>query len=100
MRRRFSEQELLGRPLSGEQKRELLALMDKGDEDIDTSDIPEVRELPPGAVRGASHRGRGIQLREDLHAYFSAVAVRKGVPLNDLINDILSKEVAIVEAVK
>lgn len=100
MLKRFSEQELLGRPLSEDQKRELLALMDKREEDIDTSDIPEVRELPPGAVRGRFHRGRAVHLTEELHAYFSAVAERKGVSLNDLINDILSKEIAIVEAVK
>jgi len=100
MLKQFSEEELLGRPLSEDQKRELLALMDKRDEDIDTSDIPEVRELPARAVRGRFHRGRAVHLTEELHAYFSAIAERKGVSMNDLINDILSKEIAIVEAVK
>jgi hypothetical protein len=100
MLKQFSEKELLGRPLSEDQKRELLALMDKRDEDIDTSDIPEVRELPPDAVRGSFHRGRAVHLTAELHAYFSAVAERKGISLSDLINDILSKEIAIVETVK
>src|SRR2546425_99247 len=100
MLKRFSEDELLGRPLSEEQKKELLALMDKRDEDIDTSDIPEVRELPPGAVRGRFHRGCNVYLTEELHAYFSAIAARKGVLMNDLINEILSKEIAIMETVK
>ena len=100
MLKQFSEEELLGKPLSEEQKRELLALMDKRDEDIDTSDIPEVQELPPTAVRGRFHRGRAIELTRELHVYFSAIAGRKGVSLNDLINDILTKEVAIMESVK
>jgi len=51
MLKQFSDEELLGNPLSEEQKKELLALMDLRDEDIDTSDIPEVRELPPDATR-------------------------------------------------
>jgi len=49
MLKRYSEHELLGHPLSDLQKQELLALMDKPDEDIDVSDIPEIREIPPGA---------------------------------------------------
>jgi uncharacterized DUF497 family protein len=52
MLKQFSEEELLRRPLSPEQKAEVLALMDVRDEDIDTSDIPEVKELPPGTVPG------------------------------------------------
>jgi len=100
MLKRFSEQELLGRPLSEDQKKELLALMDQRDEDIDTSDIPEVRELPSNAVRGRFHRRHAVYLTEELQAYFAAIADRKGVSLNDLINDILSKEIAIVEVVK
>ncbi len=55
MLRQFTEEELLWKPLSEEQKRELLALMDERDEDIDTSDIPEVREVPPSTVRGKFH---------------------------------------------
>ncbi len=100
MLKQFSEHELLGKPLSEDQKKELLALMDKRDDDIDTSDIPEVLELPPNTVRGRFHGGRTVHLTDELHAYFAAVAERKGISLNDLINDILSKEIAIVEAVK
>lgn len=44
--KQFSEEDLLGRPLSEQQKEELLALMEMRDEDIDTSDIPEVRGVP------------------------------------------------------
>jgi len=57
MRKEFSEEELLGKPLSEQQKRELLALMEKPDEEIDVLDIPEVKELPPG---GGSKRARRL----------------------------------------
>jgi len=39
-------------------------------------------------------------LSDELHAYLSTVAMRRGVSLNDLVNNVLSKEVAIVEALK
>jgi hypothetical protein len=53
--------------------------MDTRDEDIDTSGIREVRELPQGAVRGKFYPARTVHLREEMHAYFSAIAARKGV---------------------
>lgn len=52
MRRRFGDAELLGKPLSEKQKSEIARAQSARDDDIDTSDIPEVRELPAGAVRG------------------------------------------------
>jgi DNA-binding XRE family transcriptional regulator len=52
MLKRFREEELLGKPLSEKQKREIARAQTARDEDIDTSDIPETRVLPPGAVRG------------------------------------------------
>jgi hypothetical protein len=39
-------------------------------------------------------------LTDELHAYLSTVAMRRGVPLDDLVNSVLSKEIAIVEALK
>jgi hypothetical protein len=51
MLKRFREEELLGKPLTGKQKSEI-ARQSARDEDIDTADIPETRELPAGAVRG------------------------------------------------
>ena len=50
MLKRFREEELLGRPLSEKQKKEIARAQSSRDEDIDTSDIPEVRELPAGRV--------------------------------------------------
>lgn len=100
MLKRFSEDDLLGKPLTEDQKREVLALMAMPEEYIDTSDIPEVQELPANTVRGNLFRGGTVSLSKGLHAYFSAIAARKGVSLDDLINDILAKEIAIMEAVK
>jgi len=70
------------------------------DEDIDYSDIPPIREIPANAVRGRFYRGHAIFLTDELHAYLSTVAMRRGVPLDDLVNSVLSKEIAIVEALK
>lgn len=52
MLKRFREEELLGKPLSEKQKREIARAQSGGDDDIDISDIPEAREIPAGAVRG------------------------------------------------
>jgi putative transcriptional regulator len=52
MLKRFREEELLGKPLSEKQKREIARAQTAQDEDIDTSEITELRELPAGAVRG------------------------------------------------
>jgi putative transcriptional regulator len=52
MLKRFRDDELLGRALSEKQKREIARAQSAPDENIDTSDIPEIRKLPAGAVRG------------------------------------------------
>jgi len=100
MLKQFSEEELLGKPLSEEQKKELLALQEMREEDIDFSDIPEVLTLPAGAVRGKFYRGPMVFLTEDLRRYFCDLSRRKGVPLNDLVNETLAKAVAVAEVVK
>ena len=56
--------EELRKPLTDQQKREIRALEDMPDSEIDTSDIPEITELPPGAVRGLFYRGSMIRLPE------------------------------------
>jgi hypothetical protein len=100
MLKQFSEEELFRRPLSPGQKAELLALMDVRDEDIDTTDIPEVKEIPPGTVPGLFYRGGMVRLRGELRTYFADIARRKGVPINDLVNETLEKAVAIAEVAK
>jgi hypothetical protein len=74
--------------------------MDVRDEDIDTTDIPEVKEIPPGTVPGLFYRGGMVRLREELRTYFADIARRKGVPINDLVNETLEKAVAIAEVAK
>jgi hypothetical protein len=86
--------------LSETQREDILAVTGQRDEDIDYSDIPPIREIPANAVRGRFYRGHAIYLTDELHAYLSTIAVRRGVSLDDLVNNVLSKEVAIVEALK
>ena len=98
----YSDTELLGKPLSPQQKTELLGLMDQRDEDIDLSDIPEIREIPPDAVRGKFYKpgAKGhlpIYLTDDLEAHLLAAAKRQGVTLNDLVNNLLGTIVAAVK---
>src|SRR4051794_41093090 len=83
MVKRYSEEELLGKRLSDEQKAELLALAEKGDDEIDTSDIPEVQELPSGTVRGGRYAARTVHLTAELHRYVSTIAAQKGISLTD-----------------
>jgi len=89
--------------LSEQQKRDILAAIDRHDEDIDLSDIPEITEIPPNAIRGKDwkrHRGDTIVLNDDIHAYFSDVADRKNISINDVVNEMLTKEIAVLETVK
>jgi hypothetical protein len=85
---------------SDAQHEDILALTNQLDEDIDYSDIPPIREIPEGAVRGRFYRGNAIYLNDDLHAYFSTVAMRRGVSLNELVNNVLTREIALVEELK
>ena len=70
------------------------------DEDIDYSDIPPIREIPANGVRGRFHRGHAIYLTDELQAYLGAIAMRRGVSLNDLVNNVLSKEIDMLETLK
>lgn len=91
MLKQFSEAELFGKPLSEEQKQELISLSSKPDDEIDLSDIPEI-DFSKG-LRGLSYRGPTIRLREDLRKYFADLAEARQVPLNDLVNDTLAKAI-------
>ena len=41
-----------------------------------------------------------LYLDADVQSYLGAIAAKKGVPLSELANDLLKKEIAILEAVK
>jgi hypothetical protein len=70
----------------------------------------ESDDIPPeidfsGGTRGKFHRpnvrlNRPVYLDADFQDYLAALAARKGVPLSDLANDLLKKDIAILEAVK
>ena len=86
--------------LTDDQRKDIMALTSQRDEDIDYSDIAPVREIPSNAVRGRFYHGPAIYLTGEVHAYLSTIASRRGVPLNDLVNLVLSKEIAMVEELK
>jgi hypothetical protein len=86
--------------LTDDQRKDIAGLGSQRDEDIDYSDIPPIREIPSNAVRGRFYRGPAIYLTGEVHAYLSSIALRRGVPLNDLVNLVLSKEIAMVEELK
>jgi hypothetical protein len=98
--KQFPEEELFDKPLTVEQVKQILALMEMKEEDIDLSDIPELTEIPKDAQRGLFYRGPRITLKPDLHRYFRELADRKRLPLNDLVNETLKKALAITEVTR
>jgi hypothetical protein len=83
-----------------QQAKEILVVMDMKDEDIDLSDIPEIKEIPKDAVRGLFYRGPMIRLKPELHRYFCELADRKRVPMADLVNETLEKALAVTEVMR
>jgi hypothetical protein len=70
----------------------------------DDDDIPAEINFSGGS-RGKFHRPGArlnlpVYLDPDVQAYLSALAAKKGVPLSDLANDLLKKDIAILEAGK
>ena len=71
---------------------------------------PEDDDMPAeidfsGGVRGKFYRPEAslrlpVYLEADVQAYLVALAARKGVPLSELTNELLKKEIAILEVVK
>ncbi|RJQ49118.1 MAG: hypothetical protein C4528_01040 [Gammaproteobacteria bacterium] len=58
-----------------------------------------------GGVRGKFYQPDAmfnvpVYLDADVQAYLSVIASKKGVPLSDLTNELLKKEIAILEAMK
>ncbi|MGA2182017.1 MAG: BrnA antitoxin family protein [Bryobacteraceae bacterium] len=62
--------------LSERQRADLRAVANQRDEDIDVSDIPEIREIPPDAVIGKFYRPKKtsvtIRLDADVVAWLKA----------------------------
>jgi len=58
-----------------------------------------------GGTRGKFYRRNAklnlpVYLDADVQAYLLAIAAKKGVPLSDFANELLKKEIAIIEAAK
>jgi hypothetical protein len=58
-----------------------------------------------GGTRGKFHRPNArlnlpVYLEADVQAYLAAIASKKGVPLSDLANEFLKKEIAALETGK
>jgi hypothetical protein len=58
-----------------------------------------------GGTRGKFYRANArlnlpVYLEADVQAYLAALAAKKGVPLSDLANELLKKDIAILEAAK
>ena len=71
---------------------------------------PDDDELPAevdftGATRGKFYRPNlrlnlPVYLDAEVQDYLNAIAAKKGVPLSQLANDLLKREIGIIEAVK
>ncbi|MBV8511296.1 MAG: hypothetical protein JO289_14150 [Xanthobacteraceae bacterium] len=71
---------------------------------------PDNDEIPPeidftGGTRGKFYRADArlhlpVYLDTEVQTYLADIAAKKGVPLSDLANDLLKKEIAILEAIK
>jgi hypothetical protein len=70
----------------------------------DHDDIPAEIDFS-GGTRGKFHRPNvrlnlPVYLDAEVQAYLAALAAKKGMPLSDLANDLLKKDIADLEAAK
>jgi hypothetical protein len=70
----------------------------------DDEDMPSQIDFA-GGVRGKFHQANmkinlPVYLDAEVQAYLADIATKKGMPLSELANDLLKKEIAILEAVK
>lgn len=75
-----------------------------------TTPTPRDDEIPAeidfsGGVRGKFYRPNAklnlpVYLDDAVRAYLAHIAAKKGVPIAELVNDMLRRDIAIIEAVK
>ncbi|MHB1291797.1 MAG: hypothetical protein ACYCY5_06340 [Sulfuricella sp.] len=70
----------------------------------DDDDMPAEVDIT-GAARGKFYRPNlrlnlPVYLDADVQNYLNAIAAKKGMPLSQLANDLLKREIGIIEAVK
>ena len=99
----MSAESIFGKPVSKQQQAVLDRMAERqaagDDSHIDYSDAPELTDEQLATGRRGK-RFVPVYLNQPLQDYLVAAAERKGVAFNDLVNDLLSKEVAIAEAIK
>jgi hypothetical protein len=95
---RVKAADIFNKPLTRKEKARLQRLRDMPDSEIDFSDIPELTAEQLAAMRPGRdmpyYRGRCIVLTAELHRYCCAVADRKHMSINTLVNDVLAKQVS------
>lgn len=70
----------------------------------DDDDMPAEIDFSKG-VRGKFYHANAklnlpVYLDQEVQAYLSAIATKKGIQLSELANDLLKREISIIEAVK
>ncbi|RPJ64433.1 MAG: hypothetical protein EHM23_00500 [Acidobacteria bacterium] len=81
--------------LSKNRRKELQALADKPDYEIDLTDIPEVREIPPDAVIGKFYRPKKqsvtLRLDADVLAWLKASGEGYQTRINKYLRQLMQK---------
>ena len=81
--------------LSAEKRRELQQLAKRPDGEIDLSDIPEIREIPPDAVIGRFYRPKKksvtIRLDADVIAWLKASGEGYQTRINDYLRQLMRR---------
>jgi uncharacterized protein (DUF4415 family) len=84
------------RRLSPEKRKELQALAQRPDSEIDLSDIPEIREIPPDAVIGRFYRPKKtsvtIRLDADVLAWLKASGEGYQTRINDYLRRLMRQK--------
>ncbi len=81
--------------LSAEKRRQLRKLAAKPDREIDLTDIPEIREIPPDAVIGRFYRPKKnavtIRLDADVLAWLKAGGEGYQTRINGYLRELMRK---------
>jgi uncharacterized protein (DUF4415 family) len=81
--------------LSAEKRKELQKLASKPDRDIDLTDIPEIREIPPDAVIGRFYRPKKstvtIRLDADVLAWLKATGEGYQTRINAYLREMMQR---------
>ncbi len=81
--------------LSAEKRKELQKLAAKPDREIDLTDIPEIREIPPDAVIGRFYRPKKstvtIRLDSDVLAWLKATGEGYQTRINAYLREMMQR---------